>query len=119
MESKVKIAGHSVHQMLIVFPLGLLATAIAFDILLAALVGGVLALVTGRLGGEFVGRLGVGVDDEAHLDSPSSLSKLPAGAGVGVIARAHAPSLAAWLGVERRVGSRPAYVGVECRSYLR
>ena len=32
MESKVKFAGHPVHPMLIVFPLGLLATAVVFDI---------------------------------------------------------------------------------------
>lgn len=31
MESKAKILGHSVHQLLIVFPLGLLATAVIFD----------------------------------------------------------------------------------------
>lgn len=31
MESKARIFGHSVHQMLIVFPLGLLATAVIFD----------------------------------------------------------------------------------------
>ncbi len=36
MESRIKIAGHPLHPMLIVFPLGLLATAVAFDI--AALV---------------------------------------------------------------------------------
>lgn len=34
----------------------------------------VLALVSGWLGGELVNRLGVGVDDGAHLDAPSSLS---------------------------------------------
>lgn len=33
MESRVKVAGHSLHQMLIVFPLGLLATAVVFDII--------------------------------------------------------------------------------------
>jgi uncharacterized membrane protein len=33
MESKVKVLGHGVHPMLIVFPLGLLATAVVFDIL--------------------------------------------------------------------------------------
>ena len=33
MESKAKIAGHSAHQMLIVFPLGLLATSIFFDLI--------------------------------------------------------------------------------------
>jgi uncharacterized membrane protein len=37
-------------------------------------VGGGLSLVTGWLGGELVGRLGVGVDDAAHLNAPSSLS---------------------------------------------
>jgi uncharacterized membrane protein len=33
MESRVKLAGHPVHPMLIVFPLGLLYTAVAFDII--------------------------------------------------------------------------------------
>lgn len=33
MESRVKFFGHPVHPMLIVFPLGLLATAVIFDIL--------------------------------------------------------------------------------------
>jgi uncharacterized membrane protein len=37
-----------------------------------------MALVTGWLGGELVDRLGVGVDDGAHLNSPSSLSGRPA-----------------------------------------
>jgi uncharacterized membrane protein len=32
MESKAKFLGHPIHPMLIVFPLGLLATAVAFDI---------------------------------------------------------------------------------------
>lgn len=40
--------------------------------------GNALALVTGWLGGELVDRLGVGVDDHAHLDAPSSLSWRPA-----------------------------------------
>jgi uncharacterized membrane protein len=159
MESKAKLLGHPIHQMLIVFPLGLLATALIFDIialasdnavlflasywmiaagviggLLAALFGVVdwlaiphktrakdvgfwhgagnvivmalfaiswflrrptpdhppaaalllsliavaMALVTAWLGGELVDRLGVGVDDGAHLNSPSSLSGRPA-----------------------------------------
>jgi uncharacterized membrane protein len=163
MESKVKFAGHPVHPMLIVFPLGLLSTAVIFDVIylisdnsrwtlvafymigagiigglaaavfgvldwiaipqgtrarriglwhgvgnvvvvglfilswllrkdapetpptgaiVAALSGVVIALVTSWLGGELVDRLGVGVDDGAHLDSPSSLSELPAGAGL-------------------------------------
>ena len=31
MEAKAKLAGHPIHQMLIVFPLGLLATSVIFD----------------------------------------------------------------------------------------
>jgi uncharacterized membrane protein len=37
-----------------------------------------LAGVTGWLGGELVERLGVGVDEGAHLNAPSSLSEEPA-----------------------------------------
>ena len=33
MESRVKLFGHPVHPMLVVFPLGLLATAVIFDII--------------------------------------------------------------------------------------
>lgn len=33
MESRVRLLGHPVHQMLIVFPLGLLATSVVFDII--------------------------------------------------------------------------------------
>jgi uncharacterized membrane protein len=156
MESKAKMAGHPIHPMLIVFPLGLLATAAIFDIITlvkdngrwsemafwmiaAGIIGGlvaavfglidflaiptgtrarsigllhgvgnvvvvalfagswwlrrpdpaapsalayvlsfaavVLALFTGWLGGELVDRLGVGVDEGAHLDAPSSLER--------------------------------------------
>jgi uncharacterized membrane protein len=159
MESKAKFMGHPIHPMLIVFPLGLLATSLFFDIAylstgdgtfgtvsfwmiaagvcggLAAAVFGlidwfaipsgtrakaiglwhgvgnvvitllfivswflrrpipehpgpfaitlsiiavVLAVITGWLGGELVDRLGVGVDEGAHLDSPNSLSRRPA-----------------------------------------
>jgi uncharacterized membrane protein len=168
MESRYKFAGHPIHPMLIVFPLGLLSTAVVFDIIylvsdnsrwtevayymiiagvigglaaalfgwldwsaipggtrakrvglahglgnvlvlglfllswilrrgnpaappteavVAGLAGAVIALVTGWLGGELVDRLGVGVDDGAHLDSPSSLSRLPAGHGLGSAGR--------------------------------
>ena len=41
-------------------------------------VGVVLALFTGWLGGELVDRLGVGVDEGANLNAPSSLSGEPA-----------------------------------------
>jgi len=33
MESKAKLLGHSIHQVLIVFPLGLFGTAVIFDVL--------------------------------------------------------------------------------------
>lgn len=33
MESKARLAGHPIHQVLVVFPLGLLSTAVLFDIL--------------------------------------------------------------------------------------
>jgi uncharacterized membrane protein len=46
-----------------------------------SLVGVALAGLTGWLGGELVDRLGVGVDDGAHLNSPSSLSGRPANEG--------------------------------------
>ena len=46
-----------------------------------SLVGVALAGLTGWLGGEPVDRLGVGVDDGAHLNSPSALSGRPASEG--------------------------------------
>lgn len=161
MEARAKLFGHPIHQMLIVFPLGVLAMALFFDLIALALdrhqglftasyymiaagiltglvaavfglidflkipngtrakrigrlhgvgnvvvvvlfaaswflrrgapadpavlaialaaLGAGLATITGWLGGELVGRLGVGVDDGAHLDAPSSLSHRSAG----------------------------------------
>jgi uncharacterized membrane protein len=153
MRSHARLLGHPVHQMLIVFPLGLLGTSVVFDLidlatgtgafnvaaywmmaagvvggavaapfgfidwmhipkgtrarrvgavhgggnvvvlalfaaswllrspeaqvpvvaLALSLAGAALALVTAWLGGELVCRLGVGVDDNADLDAPSSL----------------------------------------------
>lgn len=46
--------------------------------LLLMLIGAALVVVTGWLGGELVDRLGVGVDDGANLNAPSSLSNRPA-----------------------------------------
>src|SRR3982751_1419499 len=40
--------------------------------------GVALAVITGWLGGELVDRLGVGVDEGAHLNAPNSLSGQPA-----------------------------------------
>jgi uncharacterized membrane protein len=66
MESRAKFLGHPVHPMLVVFPLGLLATAVAFDIvglvqndqswfhisfwmIVAGVIGGLLAAVFGLI----------------------------------------------------------------------
>lgn len=66
METRIKLLGHPVHPMLIVFPLGLLATAVVFDVLyiitgnrdlstfsfwalVAGLVGGLAAAVFGLI----------------------------------------------------------------------
>jgi uncharacterized membrane protein len=66
MESKVRLLGHSLHPMLVVFPLGLLATAVVFDVIFlvssastwtvaayymigAGLIGGAAAAVPGWL----------------------------------------------------------------------
>jgi uncharacterized membrane protein len=159
MQARARLLGHPIHQMLIVFPLGLLATSFFFDLIdvfsgssglaiaafwmiAAGIIGGLLAavfglvdwlaipsgtrakaigawhgggnvvvvvlfaaswllrhgapatpgtgaivlsaigvgiaLITGWLGGELVDRLGVGVDDGANVDAPSSLSGKPA-----------------------------------------
>jgi uncharacterized membrane protein len=156
MESRAKLFGHSIHAMLITFPVGLLVTAVLFDIahlvssrgqwtlisywmIIAGIVGGLIAAlfgfvdylaipsgtrakrigrthglgnvvvvvlfvvswwfrhatpeqppnlafifsflgiaiaaVTAWLGGELVERLGVGVNDGAGLNAPSSLSR--------------------------------------------
>jgi uncharacterized membrane protein len=48
------------------------------SLFLLEVVGLALGSVAGWLGGELVDRLGVGVDDGAHLDAPSSLSGRPA-----------------------------------------
>jgi uncharacterized membrane protein len=40
MESRAKLLGHPIHQMLIVFPLGLLAMAVIFDVLAIVLENG-------------------------------------------------------------------------------
>src|SRR6185312_3258498 len=64
MKARVQVAGHAVHPMLVVFPLGLLATSVVWDIcrlatnnpawgmiafwsIVAGVIGGLLAAVTG------------------------------------------------------------------------
>ncbi len=77
MESRVKVFGHPVHPMLIVFPIGLLATSLLFDILYfitknsnftvasffmiaAGVIGGLLAAIFG-----FIDWLGLPADSRA------------------------------------------------------
>jgi uncharacterized membrane protein len=165
MESRAKLLGHSIHQMMIPLPVGLLVMAVLFDVLtlttdwnlsevsfwniLAGIVTGLLAAVFGLidwlaipsgtrarrigavhgagnvvlvllfvaaallrwnepgfavttpafvlellglalggvtawLGGELVARLGVGVDDGAHLNAPNSITHREAGEGAVV-----------------------------------
>jgi uncharacterized membrane protein len=56
--------------------------------LVLSFAGGGLSMITGWLGGELVDRMGVGVDDGAHLDAPSSLSGRPASEGLRATSRA-------------------------------
>jgi uncharacterized membrane protein len=78
------------------------------EAVVAALVGAGLAVVTAWLGGELVDRLGVGVDDGAHLDAPSSLTSQSA---------AGSASRSGWSGRERRHFPQPAYAGVDRRRH--
>jgi uncharacterized membrane protein len=81
--------------------------------IVAGLIGLVLAAITAWLGGELVDRLGVGVDEGAHLDAPSSLSELPAGAGLGW---AYRPGRGRrYSGAERRMAASSTHAGVERR----
>ncbi|MEP7227009.1 MAG: DUF2231 domain-containing protein [Gemmatimonadales bacterium] len=82
--------------------------------IVAGLSAMVLAVIAAWLGGEMVYRLGVGVDGGAHLDSPSSLSELPAGAGLSTAPRSQRSS--SYTGMERRASPARVYAGVECRA---
>ena len=77
-------------------------TAVIFDIIYDLVAGG-----------ELVDRLGVGVDEGAHLEAPSSLSGLPAGAGLS--GAYHAGRGRRYSGAERRMTASSTYPGVERR----
>jgi hypothetical protein len=82
------------------------------EAVVAGLLGAGLSVVTAWLGGELVDRLGVGVDDGAHLDAPSSLTSQSAtgssrGGAVG----------SGWTGRERRHFPQPAFAGVDRRRH--
>ena len=65
MESKAKLFGHPIHQMLIVFPLGLLATSFVFDLIYLATNNARFAdisfwmIVSGVIGGLIAGIFGL------------------------------------------------------------
>ena len=80
--------------------------------IMAGLSAMVFAVVAAWLGGEMVFRLGVGVDGGAHLDAPSSLSGLPAGANLSTFHRSERPT--GYTGMERRAtrrGPTPVWTG--------
>jgi hypothetical protein len=68
----------------------------------AGLVGVVLAAGTAWLGGELVDRLGVGVDDGAHLNAPSSLTSPSARGSAQSASDRRVHPAAAYPGAERR-----------------
>ncbi len=74
----------------------------------------VLAVIAAWLGGEMVYRLGVGLDEGAHLDSPSSLSELPAGAGLSTARRSEMST--GFTGMERRASPARAHAGLDRRA---
>ena len=65
MESRAKLAGHAIHPMLIAFPLGLLATAVVFDLIYLVTRNAELvtfsywAIVAGVVGGPLAAVFGV------------------------------------------------------------
>jgi uncharacterized membrane protein len=96
-ESRAKAAGHAIHQQLVVYPVGLLTTAVAVLMIvlfavnwflrtgaqgnmptsfafILELLAAVIAFGTAWLGGELVARLAIGVDDGAGLDAPAKLT---------------------------------------------
>ncbi|MGH9201964.1 MAG: hypothetical protein ACRD2A_12105, partial [Vicinamibacterales bacterium] len=76
MESRAKLLGHPIHPIFAASAwLRWLTPQEPSALALTLSFGGfVLALITGWLGGELVDRLGVGVDEGAHLNAPSSLT---------------------------------------------
>jgi uncharacterized membrane protein len=124
MESRAKLLGHPVHQMLIVFPLGLLAMAVIFDLLAIGLGSGywseisywmiAAGVVTGLLAAPF------GFIDWLAIPAGTRAKRIGAVHGLGNVAvvvmfglswwlRSPAPNarrLFRWPSPSRRAGSR-------------
>jgi uncharacterized membrane protein len=101
MESRLKLLGHPVHPMLVVFPLGLLSTAVVFDILYVATGNADLAtfsfwaLVAGIVGG--LAAAIFGLIDWLGLPAGTRAKRIGAfhGVGNGVVTVVFAMSLIA------------------------
>ena len=90
MESRAKLAGHAVHPMLVTLPLGLLGTAVIFDIIRAFTddadfaVASFYMLAAGIIGGLLAGdRAGLGGDEpvQALAELISQQRRSPPAAG--------------------------------------
>jgi uncharacterized membrane protein len=87
MESRAKLLGHPIHQMLIVFPLGLLAMAVIFDVLALAFAEGywsevgfwmmAAGVITGLIAAPF------GTIDWAAIPSGTRAKRIGAVHGIG------------------------------------
>ena len=101
MESRTKLFGHPVHPMLIVFPLGLLATSVVFDVLHSIFRRPVLAIVSfymivsGVVGGLFAAIFGL--MDWLALPRNSRAKRIGAWHGVGNLVIVVLYAISAWL----------------------
>lgn len=109
MESRARLFGHPIHQMLIVFPLGLLAMAVIFDVLALSLGNGYWSeiafwmiasgVVTGLLAAPF------GAIDWAAIPSGTRAKRIGALHGIGNVVVVLLFGLSWWL--RRDVPARP------------
>ncbi len=87
MEAKAKLFGHSIHQMLIVFPLGLLGMGVVFDVVFMALQNQLFAavaywmIVAGLVGGLLAAPFGL--IDWLSIPAGSRARKVGAAHGIG------------------------------------
>lgn len=101
MESRVKLFGHPVHPMLIVFPMGLFTVAVIFDILYSVMRKPVLALVSfymilsGVIGGLFAAVFGL--MDWLALPLNSRAKRIGAWHGLGNFVIVVLFGLSSWL----------------------
>jgi uncharacterized membrane protein len=119
MESRLKLLGHPVHPMLIVFPLGLLSTAVVFDVLYVFLDNPDLAmfsfwaLVAGLIGG--LAAAIFGLLDWTKIPTGTRAKRVGAMHGIGnvVVVVLFAASLATrWSSPAYLPDTLPAILGV-------